>query len=178
MKSFVPVLFLSLCFLMAGCGTPSTPVRPAPISTSPTTPGSTPQDQAASAWTLSSTDFGQGAAIPAKYTCTGDNISPALAWTDAPAGTKSLALIMDDPDAPGGTWVHWVLYNLPPETRGLPEGASKARAPPNSAPPRQHPGPDQLRPPGLRRPLPALRAAPLLLPPVCRGYAFRQPALR
>jgi Raf kinase inhibitor-like YbhB/YbcL family protein len=134
MKSVVPVLFLTFCLLLASCGTPSTPVRPASISTSPATPGLTPQDQAAFAWTISSTDFSQGASIPLKYTCTGDDSSPALTWTDPPAGTKSLALIVDDPDAPGGIWVHWVVYNLPPETRSLPEGASKARAETNSLP--------------------------------------------
>lgn len=71
--------------------------------------------------TLTSDAFANGGTIPAKYTCTGRNISPALAWTDPPAGTQSFALIMDDPDAPVGTWVHWVLYNIPPETRSLEE---------------------------------------------------------
>ena len=71
---------------------------------------------------LTSTAFAYGEPIPAKYSCKGENISPALMWTEPPAGTKSFALIMDDPDAPMGTWVHWVLFNLPPSARGLPEG--------------------------------------------------------
>lgn len=66
--------------------------------------------------------FTWGEAIPVKYTCDGDNVSPPLSWKGVPKGASSLALICDDPDAPGGTWVHWVLYNLPPEERGLPEG--------------------------------------------------------
>ena len=71
---------------------------------------------------LSSTSFQDGSRIPAKYTCSGANISPQLAWSAPPAATVSLALIVTDPDAPRGTWVHWVLYNLPAGTRALPEG--------------------------------------------------------
>ncbi len=78
--------------------------------------------------------FAAGAPIPAQYTCQGQEISPALDWSPPPAGTQSLALIMDDPDAPGGTWVHWLVYNLPPETSGLPEGASRAKSAENSLP--------------------------------------------
>ena len=59
--------------------------------------------------------------IPSRFTCDGQNISPALNWTSPPAATKSLALICDDPDAPGKTWVHWVIYNLPPATCSLSE---------------------------------------------------------
>ena len=70
---------------------------------------------------LKSSAFSQGEAIPSKYTCDGEDVSPPLAWTEPPPGTKSLALISDDPDAPVGTWVHWVVYNLPPSTRQLPE---------------------------------------------------------
>jgi Raf kinase inhibitor-like YbhB/YbcL family protein len=66
--------------------------------------------------------FEDGKPIPAQYTCQGKNVSPPLAWSSAPAGAKSFALILDDPDAPRGTWVHWVLYNLPADTIGLPEG--------------------------------------------------------
>lgn len=70
---------------------------------------------------LSSSAFAEGGTIPKKYTCDGESISPPLAWTAPPAGTKSLALISDDPDAPGKIWVHWVLYNLSPNLRELPE---------------------------------------------------------
>src|ERR1700720_1149808 len=73
---------------------------------------------------LTSTAFGEGAPITAKYTCVGENISPPLKWSGTPAGARSLALIVDDPDAPAGTWVHWVLYDLLAHTSELPEGAS------------------------------------------------------
>ena len=77
------------------------------------------------AFTLSSGSFQNNQAIPRRYTCDGEDVSPALAWNGAPEGTKSFALIMDDPDAPGGTFVHWVLYDLPAETMQLPEGVPK-----------------------------------------------------
>jgi Raf kinase inhibitor-like YbhB/YbcL family protein len=59
---------------------------------------------------ITSTAFTEGQAIPAKHTCQGDDVSPPLQWTGAPASTKSLALVCDDPDAPSGIWVHWVIY--------------------------------------------------------------------
>jgi Raf kinase inhibitor-like YbhB/YbcL family protein len=71
---------------------------------------------------LSSTSFQDGSRIPAKYTCSGAGISPQLAWNAPPAATASLALIVTDPDAPRGIFTHWVLYDLPAETRALPEG--------------------------------------------------------
>jgi len=74
---------------------------------------------------ISSTAFSGGEMIPKKFTCDGPDVSPQLSWTDAPAATQSFALIMDDPDAPVGTWVHWVLYNLPANTKELPEGVEK-----------------------------------------------------
>jgi Raf kinase inhibitor-like YbhB/YbcL family protein len=80
-----------------------------------------------------STAFAHEGAIPPLYTCEGKDVSPPLAWSDVPPGTKSLALIVDDPDAPDPaapkmTWVHWVLYNLPPTSDGLPEGAKTLSA--------------------------------------------------
>jgi Raf kinase inhibitor-like YbhB/YbcL family protein len=72
---------------------------------------------------IKSDAFANGQSIPAKYTCTGKNISPALMWNDPPAGTQSFALIVDDPDAPVGTWVHWVLFNIPANARSLQESA-------------------------------------------------------
>lgn len=84
--------------------------------------------------TITSPSFTHNGAIPARHTCDGRNISPALAWTGAPAGTKSLALIADDPDAPDPaapkmTWVHWVLYNIPAGTSGLTEGIAEKDLP-------------------------------------------------
>lgn len=70
---------------------------------------------------LISDAFVNGQSIPAKYACAGRNVSPPLTWNDPPAGTQSFALIMDDPDAPAGTWVHWVLFNIPAASRGLQE---------------------------------------------------------
>jgi len=74
---------------------------------------------------MSSAAFSSGEAIPKKFTCDGPDVSPQLKWNDPPANTQSMALIMDDPDAPGSTWVHWVLYDLPANTRELPEGVAK-----------------------------------------------------
>ena len=71
---------------------------------------------------LSSPAFQDSGLIPRKFTCQGDNISPELNWSAAPAGTKSFALIMDDPDAPGGTFTHWVLFDIPAATKQLAEG--------------------------------------------------------
>jgi len=71
---------------------------------------------------LLSTAFEHGSRIPARHTCDAEDLSPALSWGEPPAGTRSFALIMDDPDAPMGTWVHWVLYNIPGERRELEEG--------------------------------------------------------
>ena len=68
-----------------------------------------------------SSAFKPGKSIPSKYTCDGMNISTPLNWQGVPDGTKSLALIKDDPDAPIGTWVHWIVYNIPPDAQGLQE---------------------------------------------------------
>ena len=74
---------------------------------------------------LTSTAFSYGEPIPVKYSCKGEDVSPSLAWDEPPAGTKSLALIMDDPDAPAGTWDHWVLYNIPTSAHGWPENTPR-----------------------------------------------------
>lgn len=71
---------------------------------------------------ISSEAFRNGGSIPEEYTCDGINISPSLSWSGIPAGTKSIVLIMDDPDAPMGTFVHWVLFNIPADVENLPRG--------------------------------------------------------
>lgn len=77
--------------------------------------------------TVKSTAFSHGGMIPSKYTCDGMDISPPLSWSKGPEGTKSYALISDDPDAPMGTWVHWVLYNLSADVTSLPEDLQKTK---------------------------------------------------
>ena len=73
------------------------------------------------AFSIRAEAFNPGGDIPRKFSCQGSDTSPALVWTDPPAGTQSIVLIVDDPDAPAGTWVHWVLYDLPPSARRLRE---------------------------------------------------------
>jgi Raf kinase inhibitor-like YbhB/YbcL family protein len=82
---------------------------------------------------LKSTAFSAGGTIPKENTCDGADVSPLLAWSDAPTGTKSFALIADDPDAPVGTWVHWVMFDLPADSSGLAAGIAKQPELPNGA---------------------------------------------
>jgi Raf kinase inhibitor-like YbhB/YbcL family protein len=84
-------------------------------------------------FTLQSSAFASGAPIPRAHTCDAADRSPPLAWSPPPAGTQSLALIVEDPDAPGGTFVHWVLFNLPPEPAELAAGVPKEAALSNGA---------------------------------------------
>ena len=86
------------------------------------------------ALTLTSSAFSHNGSIPAQYTCEGSDISPGLSWSDVPANAKSLVLIVDDPDAPDPaapklTWVHWVLYNIPPNATGLPQAVATEALP-------------------------------------------------
>lgn len=82
--------------------------------------GTTPEK-----FSLTSSGFKQGDSIPSKYTCDGEDVSPQLFWGTAPYSTKTIALIVDDPDAPAGIFTHWVLFNLPDNKTGLPEGVPK-----------------------------------------------------
>ena len=79
-------------------------------------------------FTLTSPSFRNNQPIPAKFSCEGEDASPALKWEGAPTGTKSFALIADDPDAPGGTWVHWGAYAIPATMAELPESVAKTDA--------------------------------------------------
>jgi Raf kinase inhibitor-like YbhB/YbcL family protein len=99
------LIIVAINILLSACGTITTPTEAAVTKQ----------------LTITSDAFSSGQSIPAKYSCIGRNISPPLAWSEPPAGTQSFALIMDDPDAPVGTWVHWVLYNIPLAKRGLQE---------------------------------------------------------
>ncbi len=80
---------------------------------------------------LKSSTLEAGGMIPKKYTCDGPDVSPPLNWSDVPTETKSLALITDDPDAPMGTWVHWVAWNIPPTAHALEEDVPKRDSLPN-----------------------------------------------
>jgi Raf kinase inhibitor-like YbhB/YbcL family protein len=80
---------------------------------------------------LASAGFSEGQPIPEKYTCKGRNFSPSLNWNAGPTGTKAYAVTCVDPDAPAGTWTHWVIYNLPETVTELPENVSKVEAPPS-----------------------------------------------
>jgi Raf kinase inhibitor-like YbhB/YbcL family protein len=91
--------------------------KPAPAT--PTFPAAT---IAPVPFTLLSIAFPNAGAIPLRYTCDGEDISPALSWTSHPPGTAAFAIIMDDPDAPGGTWDHWVIFEIPAGSLELPEG--------------------------------------------------------
>ena len=82
---------------------------------------------------LTSSAFKEGDSIPTRHTCDGEDASPALRWSGVPAGAKSLALICDDPDAPSGTWVHWVLYDLPTSASELPEAVPASEVTPQGA---------------------------------------------
>jgi Raf kinase inhibitor-like YbhB/YbcL family protein len=112
-----------MIFLPSSCGGDS--------QGGPTAPGEA--QGAMMALDVRSSAFEEGGAIPAHYTCEGLDISPPLSWSSVPNGTRSLALIVDDPDAPRGAFVHWVIYNLPPDTRRLPEDVPNQRTLPSGA---------------------------------------------
>ena len=108
------MLTLSLLALMLlGCAKPQ---QPAPPPANSNQPGET---KVASEMKLTSATFKEGQPIPRPYTCDGMNVSPPLEWTGLPSSAKTLAILCDDPDAPSGNWVHWVLYNLPAANQGL-----------------------------------------------------------
>ena len=77
---------------------------------------------------VSSDVFENGGMLSSEYTCDGSDVSPGLFWNTVPAGTQSIALIVDDPDAPGGTWVHWVIYNIPADSTGLTTAVPKNKS--------------------------------------------------
>jgi len=110
MKMKAGSIALLLLFAVACAKQPAAPAQNPPTSTSP---------QATTGIRLTSSAFSEGQPIPRQYTCDGINISPPLEWTGIPKSAKTLAIIADDPDAPAGTWVHWVIYNLPADTMGM-----------------------------------------------------------
>ena len=97
---------------------------PAPMGMSDTT-GNMGKGANGMGMMITSSAFTDSASIPSKYTCDGQDVSPPLAWSGVPDNARTLALIMDDPDAPNGTWTHWVIWNIPNTASSLPEGVSK-----------------------------------------------------
>lgn len=115
-----PVVMISVLFLFTvSCQRPAS---------SDATQGGVPMSLV-----LHSSSFANGSAIPRQYTCDGANLSPALTWTGAPGATQSLALVMEDPDAPHGTWTHWLVWNIPPRATVMPEGEPPAEMLDNGA---------------------------------------------
>ncbi|HJQ34517.1 MAG TPA: YbhB/YbcL family Raf kinase inhibitor-like protein [Pyrinomonadaceae bacterium] len=110
---------LSSTFLLSACRGGTT--QPPANANAAATPAATAKEEHGMTLKLTSTAFNEGGAIPARHTCDGENVSPPLAWEGVPEGTKTLALVADDPDAPRGTWVHWVVYRIPANVRALPE---------------------------------------------------------
>ena len=130
-RGFLTLAVLSILLfssIAAACSPPaqSTEPSPEPIETASEIT-ETGAERPASRVELESSAFEAGGSIPERFTCDGEGISPPLSWEDDLSGVASFAIIMEDPDAPGGTWTHWVLYNLPAEVRSL-EAASGARS--------------------------------------------------
>lgn len=125
MKKYPPLLIFAvslLAFVLIGCLALYL-LGPVEGETFSTITEETPfPDNPEDSMDLTSTAFSYGEFIPTKYSCKAEDVSPSLTWNEPPAGTRSFVLIMDDPDAPVGTWVHWVLFNLPSTARGLSEG--------------------------------------------------------
>jgi Raf kinase inhibitor-like YbhB/YbcL family protein len=114
---------ICISLVLGGCGSSS-----APTSTAPPAAPSSEIEAKEIPFVLNSSAFDPDQPIPVKYTCDDEDVSPPLEWHDPPEDTASFALIVDDPDAPGGTWVHWVLYNLPAEIRNLAQGVPSGAA--------------------------------------------------
>jgi hypothetical protein len=107
-------LILVLLVLISGC-----------IASEPDEETLKEEDISMDAISISSDVFENGSMLSSEYTCDGSDVSPALSWDTIPVGTQSIAIIVDDPDAPGKTWVHWVIYNIPADSSGLPGAVPK-----------------------------------------------------
>src|SRR5437660_7954661 len=118
MRKISAIVSLALsCILFLGCAS-----RPQPVAQE--TPANKPKEDKME-FKLTSAAFKEGQSIPRQYTCDGVNVSPPLEWSGVPKTAKTFAIIADDPDAPGGTWVHWVLYNLPAVNIGVVENMAE-----------------------------------------------------
>ncbi len=131
-RSLILTVIIIIVVLAGGCisSAPSSPVSPAP---------SKPADQGASstappgAFSIRAASLVPGSVLPDVYTCKGTSESPEVTWDGVPAGTKSLALILDDPDASGGRFTHWLVFNIPPDSRELPRAQPNAKVLANGA---------------------------------------------
>ncbi len=116
MNYLVIVVGIAMAAVLAACGS----------GTASPTSSTGADDSKRLSLQVTSTAFAEGGDIPRKYSCLGDKISPELKWTGAPAATKSFVLVVQDPDAPSGTFIHWVAYDIPPSQTEIPEGAQTA----------------------------------------------------
>ena len=118
-------LFVTAAVLIAAAAVLIIALTPRPTARAPLEPA----QEATVSLQLTSPAFAAQGGIPKRFTCDGEDVSPPLAWAGAPAGTRSFALVVDDPDAPMGTWVHWVLYDLPDTVTALPEAVTAKTLP-------------------------------------------------
>jgi hypothetical protein len=117
---------LGICLLILSCGqNPAAKLEPIPKSKT--------EPQSTSEFTLQSPAFQNNERIPDKFTGKGENVSPALIWNNPPTGTQSFALIIDDPDAPRGTFTHWIIYDIPFDASALSEGVPRSEILPDSS---------------------------------------------
>ncbi len=128
--SFLAVIMIVAC----GCTSPSPPAQPAAVvpageATAPLAQGTS----TSGSLTLNVGDLSSGSQLPDQYTCKGASESPGVSWDGIPEGTKSLVLILDDPDAPSGTFTHWILYNIPPQKGSLAPAQTNAKVLANGA---------------------------------------------
>jgi hypothetical protein len=126
-RSLILAVFIIVVVLAGGCtsSAPSSPVSPVLSPASSTAPHD--------AFTIRAASLTPGSALPDVYTCKGASESPEITWDGVPAGTKSLALILDDPDAPDGRFTHWLVFNIPPDSRGLTRAQPNAKVLVNGA---------------------------------------------
>ncbi|MFA4877528.1 MAG: YbhB/YbcL family Raf kinase inhibitor-like protein [Methanoregula sp.] len=133
----IPALFTFFVVLAAGCTAPSgqAPVMSPQLSPPPGSPAGiqTQISPVSPGFTLQVDSLVPESVLPDVYTCNGSGISPELAWKNTPAGTKCLVLILDDPDAPSGTFTHWILYNIPPSSTGMSPGQPNEKVLPDNS---------------------------------------------
>jgi Raf kinase inhibitor-like YbhB/YbcL family protein len=136
MVSAIILLSLLTFSSLIACG--CTSVAPSPATPATPAPGQqgyqqTPSSAPSGAFTLQVDSLAPGSALPEVNSCKGASESPAVSWDGIPAGTKSLVLILDDPDAPSGTFTHWLVYNIPTDSRGIPSGQTAQKVLANRA---------------------------------------------